>query len=417
MLQIDHVYEFFYKTLFNNFEFRWLSQGVPVTEQAVSINNFNIFTQNLATTKKIFFYDQEPVTDLTAKYLDVFSFPDPVQHPVEYIWAVTNNSNRTFPYQIPKLPKTETEFYTTNTEFAYKKKAWVVSEHSAQVNQLSAQFNLHCLYYFFHGFAALDWYRGFRALNYTKKLTNTAITHDFVSMNRIITGDRSYRIFWIALLAERKLLNAGQISFAVDGTDWQTEIQDSTSKLSATAKQQVSRQLASVTVPLIIDQTTVPGWASADIPRRIDSSLWHIVSETVYYYNKLHLTEKVFKPIVMKQPFMLLAAPGNLEYLRSYGFRTFSGIIDESYDNIQDSEARARAVADQLSWYCSLSAQAKAEIVKELEPIVEHNFHWFYTEFPKLITDELLTNCRQLFKEIGYDDDIDYNTIGQLLIN
>jgi hypothetical protein len=35
---------------------------------------------------------------------------------------------------------------------------------------------------------------------------------------------------------------------------------------------------------------------------------------------------------------MLLAAPGNLAYLKSYGFKTFDSVIDESYDTIQDND-------------------------------------------------------------------------------
>ena len=45
--------------------------------------------------------------------------------------------------------------------------------------------------------------------------------------------------------------------------------------------------------------------------------LFHIVTETIFYDNKLHFTEKVFKPIVARRPFFLVGAPGNLAYLKS----------------------------------------------------------------------------------------------------
>ena len=141
-----------------------------------------------------------------------------------------------------------------------------------------------------------------------------------------------------------------------------------------------------------------------------------MVTETVFYYNKLHLTEKIFKPIVSKQPFMLLAAPDNLAYLRSYGFKTFDGIIDESYDLIQDPDLRAEAVVDQLAWYCNLSEAEKTDVMRAIEPIVLHNFHHFYGEFKHIITRELIDNTKTLFKEIGYDDrHIDYNSIHHVL--
>ena len=147
-------------------------------------------------------------------------------------------------------------------------------------------------------------------------------------------------------------------------------------------------------------------------------SFWHVVTETVFYYDKLHLTEKIFKPIVSKQPFMLLAAPGNLAYLRSYGFKTFEGIIDESYDLIKDDDLRTEAVVKQLAWYCSLSDSEKISVMQAVEPIVMHNFHHFYGSFRHIITAELLDNTKTLFKEIGYDDkNIAYETIYKILTN
>jgi hypothetical protein len=136
----------------------------------------------------------------------------------------------------------------------------------------------------------------------------------------------------------------------------------------------------------------------------------------VFYYDKLHLTEKIFKPIVSKQPFMLLAAPGNLAYLKSYGFKTFDSVIDESYDTIQDNDLRTEAVVKQLHWYCNLTPGEKTDLIKQLEPIIDYNFHHFYGEFRHIITRELLNNTKTLFKEIGHDDHhINYENIHHVL--
>ena len=257
------------------------------------------------------------------------------------------------------------------------------------------------LYYFFHGFASLDWFRGYHALNYNKHVIKR-YAKDYVTFNRIITGDRAYRKDFVDQLRSNDLLDKGLISYGVTDDPINEE-------------------------RLVIDQIQLPGSASASIPitlERIDynndtpdyNAFWHIVTETVFYYDKLHLTEKIFKPIVSKQPFMLLAAPGNLEYLRSYGFKTFEGIIDESYDKIKDNDARIEAVVSQLKWYCDLSDDEKTEIQKQCEPIIEHNFHHFYGKFREIITDELLDNTKKLFKDIGYDDSgVDYVTVRKLL--
>jgi hypothetical protein len=286
------------------------------------------------------------------------------------------------------------------------------------------------LYYFFHGFTALDWYRGHYALNYNKQIVKP-YRYDFISFNRIITNDRSYRIYFVSLLKEHGLLDQNLVSFGVTDNifdDWQDEVADPNSKLSEYAKLHSEKHLTEIN-KLIIDRAKIPGSASSDIPRTIDSwmnpnyqkpvdidSFWHVVTETVFYYDKLHLTEKIFKPIVSKQPFMLLAAPGNLAYLRSYGFKTFDSVIDESYDNIQDNDLRVETVVKQLHWYCNLSSDEKTDIIQQLEPIIQHNFDHFYGEFRHIITRELLDNTKTLFKEIGYDDShINYTNIHHVL--
>ena len=113
---------------------------------------------------------------------------------------------------------------------------------------------------------------------------------------------------------------------------------------------------------------------------------------------------------------MLLAAPGNLAYLKSYGFKTFDGIIDESYDSIEDPDLRTEAVVRQLAQYCGLSDKEKIDVMRRIEPIVLHNFHHFYGEFKHIITQELLDNTKILFKDVGYNNNnITYDNIYKVL--
>jgi hypothetical protein len=384
MLQIDHVYEFFNLSLFKDFTTFSLPRGMmPVVPKSnLDSRDMHLFNLRNSNTKKILFWDQEPV----------------LEHKIEPYINV---------YKRKHISKTSV--------------AIVTSEHSAFLNQLAEQEKLKKLYYFFHGFAALDWYRGHYALNHNKSIVKQ-YKHDFITFNRIIANDRSYRIYFVSLLKEQQLLEKGLISFGVTDNlfdDWRDETSRSDSKLSNYAKQHIETHLIDIN-KLVIDYAELPGTASADIPRG-DRNLeinafWHIVTETVFYYDKLHLTEKIFKPIAMKQPFMLLAAPGNLAYLKSYGFKTFEGIIDESYDLIQDPDQRTEAVVKQLAWYCALTAEEKQQVIEAIAPIVEYNFHHFYGEFKHIITRELLDNCKALFKEIGYNDNtIAYDDIYKVL--
>ena len=412
MLQIDHIYEFLYNNIFKDlFHFYYPNQGV-IKSGEITIKDITVFTPGWTTTKKIFFHDQEPLLEeISENYLDIFNFPTR-QHSIEEVRKM--NATFTLPYGLSHdIP--EERF--NNVDCFYKDpKTLVTSEISQLADTLANKYNFYSLYYFFHGFAALDWYRGYYALN-SNKLILKQYTHDYITFNRIITNDRSYRIYFVSLLKELGLLDKGLVSFNVTDNlfdDWQDETADPNSKLTTNAKQHIEHHLTGIN-KLVIDKPELPGSASADIPRDIDA-FWHIVTETVFYYDKLHLTEKIFKPIVSKQPFMLLAAPGNLEYLKSYGFKTFDSVIDESYDLIQDNDLRTKAVVSQLYWYCDLTPGEKTDVIQQLEPIIDYNFHHFYGEFRHIITRELLDNTRTLFKEIGYDDShINYRNIHHVM--
>ena len=360
MLQIEHIYYFLFDRVFFDCVLSHLPNGVPDIDKKIEWTSFYSYERIPNSDKLIFFYDQEPIY---RKLVDPY---------VDFIDSTEANEGKPFRW-------------------------FAVSEKSKLVNEL---FPTH-LYYFFHGFAALDWFRSYRVMNHDKSVVKKYL-RDYISFNRIVTGDRAYRKDFINQLRANDLLDKGFVSYNVTD-DPVTEER------------------------LVIDRVQLPGSASATIPLNEDrcdklgdatnySAFWHIVTETVFYYDKLHLTEKIFKPIVSKQPFMLLAAPGNLEYLRSYGFKTFEGIIDESYDSIKDNDARINAVVSQLKWYCDLSDDEKTEIQKKCEPIVEHNFQHFYGKFREIITDELLDNTKKLFDEIGYDDSkVDYATVRKLL--
>jgi hypothetical protein len=413
MLQIDHVYEFLYQSIFTDFDL-YHTNGV-IQDKELTFNDIVVFTRGLDTVKKILCYDQEPLLDkITDRYLDIFQFPN--NYTLDDIIAMTKTN--TLPYGIPGDDVETMKFHSENLDALYKQMTVISSEKSELINNYAKKYNSSILYYFFHGFAALDWYRGYYALNYNK-LTVKSYKYDFISFNRIINNDRSYRIYFVSLLKEQGLLPHGQVSFNVTDNlfdDWQDETADPNTKLSADACQHIEHHLTGVS-KLVIDFPKLPGSASADILRDVDA-FWHVVTETVFYYDKLHLTEKIFKPIVMKQPFMLLAAPGNLAYLKSYGFKTFEGIIDESYDTIVDNDQRIEAVVEQVAWYCALSAEEKQQVIEAIAPIVEYNFHHFYGEFKHIITRELLDNCRTLFKEIGHNDsNIAYEDIYKTLIN
>lgn len=265
------------------------------------------------------------------------------------------------------------------------------SEISAVKKSVCKDYNYQDWYYFFHGFAALDWYRDGRYfsqdINWTKP---------YITLNRLHSNDRSYRLNLVARLAQAQLLEHGHVSLHLGHAEygtWKQELSDTATRLSPQARELISQHLSQ---PMLLDRDNTTGNLSADFGHQEfdlwKSGLWHIVTETVFYHDKLHLTEKIFKPIVAQRPFMLAAAPGNLAYLKSYGFQTFDRWIDESYDNMLDPDQRLQAIVDQTNRLCAMSNTDLRQMHQEMQPVLQHNFDHLWATFRQRIVNELVDN-------------------------
>ena len=76
-----------------------------------------------------------------------------------------------------------------------------------------------------------------------------------------------------------------------------------------------------------------------------------------------------------------MANAGSLEYLKRYGFKTFSPFIDESYDNIDDTGQRFLAIEKEINKLCSKPIEEIHEWYWSIEKILKHNYYHFYNEF------------------------------------
>ena len=75
-------------------------------------------------------------------------------------------------------------------------------------------------------------------------------------------------------------------------------------------------------------------------PRPYINSYFSLVSETVFDIPYSFRTEKIWKPIVMGHPWIAAANTGFYRDLRNLGFRTYSHVIDESFDSIENNQDR-----------------------------------------------------------------------------
>lgn len=67
---------------------------------------------------------------------------------------------------------------------------------------------------------------------------------------------------------------------------------------------------------------------------------WSLISETHLGVSAFWITEKTYRVIMNKHPFIFFGQPGCEEYLRSQGFRTFEYCFPYDYDTISSNEER-----------------------------------------------------------------------------
>jgi hypothetical protein len=268
----------------------------------------------------------------------------------------------------------------------------VTSEYqSAAVEEVCKKFNFESRYYFFHGWAALDWYRGY---NYSQLIVPThlrQITKTFVCPNRIIGGDRRHRILLMYLLV-KKGLQHNHISFPAR-CPFHNEPAEELADFYRNRYSDISDVMAfGTTLPFEFDQESGHPMTSykLDLFKECNQSLIYVVTETVVFDDRQHLTEKTFKPIALGLPFILQAPPGSLKYLRSYGFQTFDKFIDESYDLETDLFLRTEMIAKELKRIEMLSPSKKQALFESMIPVIEHNRDHFYNGgFEKVLKQEL----------------------------
>jgi len=272
------------------------------------------------------------------------------------------------------------------------------SEHSQLKTHIVKSRQMQDWYFFYHGFAALDWYRDTRYLN-----DEIIIQDAFLSFNHVISSPRSYRIDLIARLIELGIDRKGKISLHADNQQILDMVSGAQTNLSQSSIQRImDTMLSKKDWPMVLDQILINGDLSARCGHKEfalwQASLLHVVNETVFFEPKLHLTEKVFKPIVAQRPFVLVAAPGNLAYLRSYGFQTFGDWIDEGYDTIDDPDLRLQAIAKEIAKLSNLSQQQLRKLGQEMHSVLNYNKCHFFGEFRQMIVNELIDNFETMIR-------------------
>ena len=108
-------------------------------------------------------------------------------------------------------------------------------------------------------------------------------------------------------------------------------------------------------------------------------SFFSLVSETLFQDDPdaLFLSEKIYKPIAYRHPFMVVGSMGTLRHLRYLGYQTFPEMFDESYDQEYDIRKRFDLIVKNLERWKQLSHDEKVAKYNSIREKLKHNFDIF----------------------------------------
>jgi hypothetical protein len=342
MIRIDEIY--------NNTFWPWIEQNKTGTRvffcdppgHTDPEHLFNMGSDTVVENDYVFFHDQEPV------HLDAFEplFQDVVHRNLD----------------ISNQPSGHV----------------VVSERGEYVEKLCQQYGWTPHYYFYHGWACLDWFRGYDRAFLIPRARDRQPTQTFMSPNRIVGGKRDHRVLFLYNVFKNNLQHnhiSAPRTCQYEGVDIASIAQKYTN-----VYQDISAVFEQAELPRLFAGEATQNMTSCWLTNfdEAKDSLVYVPTETVYFGRRTHITEKTFKAIALEMPFVLVAPAGSLAYLREYGFKTFAGIFDESYDLETNDLDRIKKVTQLLKDLNNLSVTERQQIHRACLPVVEHNYNHFY---------------------------------------
>jgi hypothetical protein len=255
----------------------------------------------------------------------------------------------------------------------------ITSEHnSASVDYVQHTYGFQPHYYFFHGWAALDWFRGYNRSYLMPAPLQRTITKTFIAPNRIVAGARQHRLLMLYHMFKNNLYSSW-ISCPETCPAENISVYAAAEELKHIYPD-IESVFAKTNFPKCFpgeDNSPMHSYQLSLFDQSAESLLY-VVTETVADGRRQHLTEKIFKPICLNMPFVVVGTAGSLNYLKRYGFKTFDLLWDESYDAEINDVVRIEKIGQLLVELDQLSQQEKQQLFKYASCISQHNFDHFY---------------------------------------
>ncbi len=227
-----------------------------------------------------------------------------------------------------------------------------------------------------------------KKFQFPKTLQDVEYNKKFLCFNRKF---RPHRAMLVALMESRGLLGEGFLSISPEdfGKTWEDfyHISQRSQHVSTIIKQTLAENrnkifnIGSLHLDMddlsyhdlsIILQTNLK-----QVAHFYEKTYFSLVTETNYHKHidpGRFLTEKIFKPIFFKHPFVLVTRPHTLKILKKLGYKTFEGIINEEYDQIEDDNDRMLAIVEEVDRLCNLTGADLTDFLSEARKICNYNF-------------------------------------------
>jgi hypothetical protein len=334
-------------------------------------------------------HDQEPlnyaqycsndiIDYICSKYIDVTR---------PFIWPITNDTSPHELKIIEVYKELNLRFATGNPFSVFDLTLLVHSEKNSAELEIYEKNNFIGVYWWCHAVIARDWFRYYQYVEQEKKVNKT-----FLIYNRAWSGTREYRLKFIELLIRAELKNQCQTNINAtepelgihytlhnfDNPQWRPDIvlEDyfSPSKFGSNASGDI-----------VLDD-----YESTDI---------EVVLETLFDDSRQQLTEKALRPIAAAQPFILVSTAGSLEYLRSYGFKTFGDLWNEQYDLVADPKERLIKIIEVMQQIANWDSATRIDKMTQAQAIADYNKKLFFSEeWQASIVNEYKTNFSTAMK-------------------
>ena len=237
------------------------------------------------------------------------------------------------------------------------------------------------------------------------RLNQSGFIKSFLNLNK---RWRLHRPTLVSMFAKRNILDRGFVSLA--DNDVEAEWDDIIDSILSTHKdcEEIynyftnNKSTIKKLTPLTIDKPSLKISDAYNLTNDLisfyENSYFSVVTETNYYYNTekyaswnfpqteatRFLSEKTFKPMVYKHPFVLVSVPNMLSLLRDIGYETFHPYINEDYDKEPDDDKRIIMILDEVCRLCSLSDKDLRNFLINTKEICEHNFKTLLSRYDTL---------------------------------